>query len=317
MKDFRSTCVAAAGVFVCTVFAQGQGTFTPAGSMTSARTGHTATLLADGRVLIAGGGDSPSAEIYDPSTGTFTATGPMNVARAGHSATLLNDGRILMAGGGCGFDNSAATAELYDPSTGTFQPTGSMLEEQFNHTATLLPNGDVLIAGGESPNPPWPTATAAEIYHPDSGTFTFAAGYAPSISAYNSGGPVWPKATALADGRVLLTGENPAEIYDPVSNAFSVTGSMAGNIYRYGMFWHTNTALTDGTVLVAGGLYDDMSCTGTDTAEIYDPASNSFSDTGRMTAARVIHTATLLQDGTVLLAGGGDGWCYSSTLASA
>jgi hypothetical protein len=320
MRFRRSICVAA-GVLACAAFAQGQGTFTPAGSMTSARTGHTATLLSDGRVLIAGGGDTSavlaSAEIYDPAIGTFTPTGSMNTARMGHTATLLNDGRVLIAGGGCGSDNAAATAELYDPSLGAFQPTGSMLEEQFGHTATLLPNGDVLIAGGESPNPPWPRAAAGEIYHPDSGTFTFAARYAQSVWAYDAGGPVWAKATALPDGRILLTGENPAEIYDPVANVFSLSGSMFAPIYRFGIFWHTNTGLLDGTVLVAGGVYDDMTCSGTSTAETYDATSNTFSETSGMAQPRVIHTATLLQDGTVLLAGGGDGWCGSGTLSSA
>jgi hypothetical protein len=125
--------------------AQSLGTFTPTGNMTTARIGHTATLLRDGRVLIAGGSsDRPfSADLYDPSTATFSATGNMVAARIRHSATLLRDGRVLIAGGWDTF-----SAELYDPASGTFTSTGNMTRTQEYNTATLLFNGKVLIAGG-------------------------------------------------------------------------------------------------------------------------------------------------------------------------
>jgi hypothetical protein len=297
--------------------AQPIGGFTPTGAMTAARQQHTATLLNDGRVLITGGmaggsADSAlaSAELYDPSTGTFSPTGSMTTPRRGHTATLLRDGRVLLAAGW------NATADIYDPSSGTFTPTGSLLEDQGGQTATLLANGKVLIAGGELTTAPVaPTAARAELYDPATGTFSFASDYAEAGTQYASGGPVGPTANLLGDGRVLIAGENPPEIYDPASSSFSVTGRMPN--YSYGMFWHAATTLRDGTVLVTGGVSDDFSCQGVNNAEIYDPSSGTFAIVSPMSHSREIHTSTLLPDGTVLIAGGGDGWCYSSTDDSA
>ena len=135
-----------------------QPQFTSIGAMKDARVAHTATLLQDGRVLIAGGSDGTtnasnvttaiaSAELYDPKTGTFSATGSMLNERKNYTATLLQDGRVLVVGGET--DSAAlATAELYDPKTGTFSATGSMALARAFHTATLLRDGRVLIAGG-------------------------------------------------------------------------------------------------------------------------------------------------------------------------
>ena len=143
--------------------AQSAGTFAATGNMTRSRSLHTATLLPDGRVLIAGGslviGNSGipinSAELYDPSTGTFTVTGGMTRASYGQVATLLSDGRVLIAGGSVFIETSGIpinSAELYDPSTGTFTPTGTMAAPRSrassNVYATLLGNGKVLMTGG-------------------------------------------------------------------------------------------------------------------------------------------------------------------------
>jgi Kelch motif len=142
--------------------AQSPETFVPTGKMTIPRWLHTATLLKDGRVLIAGGEYAPnpnglptqaSAELYDPSTGSFSITGSMTTPREVHTATLLPDGRVLIAGGrqyiGDGrLITILASAELYDPVTGTFTATGDMIEAQTSHAATLLNNGKVLINGG-------------------------------------------------------------------------------------------------------------------------------------------------------------------------
>jgi hypothetical protein len=171
---------------VPTVAATPAPTVTPAptrqpGQMTHGRSTHTATALADGRVLVAGGyWDSLTiafADVYDPNTGMFAATGPMAAPRGFFTATALADGRVLVAGGDPGAWNFAGgmntSAELYDPKTGTFRPTGSMSFARTFQEATLLADGRVLVAGGDTEN--WaydgPFNTSAEIYDPATGTF--------------------------------------------------------------------------------------------------------------------------------------------------
>jgi hypothetical protein len=150
------------------------GTFSPTGSMTTARFGDTATVLSDGRVLIAGGSNSTgllaSAELYDPKTGTFSPTGSMTTVRFIDTATVLSDGRVLIAGGliagECdpGKCNPAASAELYDPKTGTFSPAGSMTTARGMQSATALSDGRVLIVGGADSS--GNGLTSAELYQP-------------------------------------------------------------------------------------------------------------------------------------------------------
>jgi hypothetical protein len=288
------------------------GIFSPTGSMTTGRAGHTSTLLQDGRVLVAGGdyyassqlNSIGSVEIYDPSTGKFTATGSLKTPRFGHTDTLLPDGRVLIAGGwGPGFIG-VATAELYDPTSGTFSLTGSMSTTRETHSATLLASGQVLIAGGA-------VGVTTELYNPATGTFT------PT-------GPMQVRrldgtATLLADGRVLfIGGENncgsttgcvsisSAEIYDPASGTFGPTGSMS--VPRWG---NVTTLLSDGRVLVAGGASGTTYYT---SAEVYDPASGVFSLTSPLAHGGSGSTGTLLQDGRVLIAGG---WTGTTEIGSA
>jgi hypothetical protein len=293
------------------VYDPGTGTFTEIeGDDGVGIFGHTATLLPNGTVLLAGGfvnsvwdyGGNLSdngAGLYDSNTGQFSSTGSMAANRGDATATLLAGGKVLIAGGSS-MDQTGpglASAELYDPASGAFTPTGNMTDARFMQTATLLNNGKVLIAGGAVSNTAAPLA-AAELYDPSTGAFT------------NTGsmtiGREQHTATLLADGRVLIAGGEissgsgnlqataSAEIYDPSTGSFSATGSMAT-----ARSFHTATLLPAGTVLVAGGGDDNS------TAEVFDPATGTFSITGGMEVGRSGHTATLLSNGSVLVAGGG------------
>jgi Galactose oxidase, central domain len=292
------------------------GKFSPAGSMTTARDSHTATLLPNGKILIAGGGPRiqgagyslASAELYDPAAGTFTATGNMSVERTGHTATLLNNGKVLIAGGlqrklGDSVDDISflSSAELYDPSTGTFTLTGSMNGELAD-TATLLPNGKILITRNDLVTSAY--VSSAELYDPATGTFAVA-GY---LNANHTG----PTATLLMNGKVLIAGgdfgdgdgaSSYAELYDPATGAFSTTGSLGT-----GREQDAAVLLSDGTVLFAGGHggvpvgndeFDNLAG-----AEIYNPAAGAFFNTGSMLTGRDWLQATLLNSGQVLITGG-------------
>jgi hypothetical protein len=269
------------------------GAFTlTTGRLTVARSGHTATLLNTGKVLVAGGAKGaadPSAELYDPKTEIFTATGNMTEARIGHTATLLNVsavanfGKVLIVG------PVDSTAELYDPDAGTFTATGSMTQARNSLTATLLATGSyklgsVLIVGG---NTPAAGNLTAELYNPATGTFS-ATG---STSIIREG----HTATQLQDGRVLIAGggTTTAELYDPKSGTFTSTGGMA--IARSGA---TATLLQDGTVLVFGGDGRNQS------AELYDPKAGMFALVGSNPVTAIRQTASLRADGSVLAAGG-------------
>jgi hypothetical protein len=325
------------------VLAQTAGSFQPTGSMITPRWGYTATLLPNGKVLIAGGAPPPSnlalssAELYDPSTGTFSRTGDMITARYGHSATLLPDGRVLIASG-----TTSTVAEIYDPSTGTFSATGDMIQAG-NGTAILLADGRVLIAHDLLR----PSYVPAELYDPAKGTFS-ATGNQPVIWSGHQ------QASLLPDGRVLLAICCTAEqVYDPASGTFSPTGAMVGicpdgfamaplpngtvlvsggyceesNLASLSAalytpatgtfnptgqmlqprYYHTATQLGDGTVLIAGSQAPNASVRFVSSAEVYNPASSTFSPTGDLTIGRSGHTATLLLDGTVLITGGSSG----------
>jgi hypothetical protein len=175
-------------------------TFQPTGAMHRARISHTATLLQDGRVLIAGGyGDSVAsgAELYDPKTGTFAETGSMATARCKHTAGLLPDGRVLIAGGSDsrGWDRNLTGAEIYDPHSGKFSAAASLNDSRFKlpDEAVQLPSGKLLVAGGSK---------QAEVFDPATGRFALVAGQMNDRWHYMS-------ETKLRDGSVLLAGGYP------------------------------------------------------------------------------------------------------------
>jgi len=309
------------GMYASVARAQAPGTFAATSNMTTARDRHTATLLLDGRVLIAGGENLPNsltiAELYDPATGSFTATGNMTTARTGHTATLLPDGRVLIVGGWNG-NSPLASAELYDPSAGTFTATGNMITTQpaFSISATLLTNGKVLTTGGVVQDV---GVSSPELYDPSTGAFTLAGPYASVYPTYDFDST----ATPLPNGRVLFAAEPlytahyGGELYDPAANTFSRTGAMVSDING-----RTATLLTNGKVLLAGGEDEEARY---QRAEIYDSNTGTFTATGDLTAARDVHVAVLLPDGTPLITGGegwgsiGDGPCciFLGSLASA
>ena len=287
------------------------GAFTAtAGTMTVERHRHSATLLQDGKVLLAGGQNSTSvntsAEVYDPSFGTFAATaGTMTTPRDSHTGTLLNSGKVLIAGGIDG-NVVSGTAELFDPASGLFTPTGPMTTKRVFHTATLLQNGRVLIAGGFNGT----YLNTAELYDTATGTFRSTAGV---MSSARSG----HTATLLSDGRVLIAGGinssdsvetaalNTADIYDPSSDTFAPVANPLNGARTN----HTATLLSDGTVLLTGGTgpcttccptgSSSTSCPGAlNTTEIFDPAAQTFAQGPTMTVARSGHAATYLQSTT-------------------
>jgi len=293
------------------IYDPGTGTFAATGNMTTARSGHNATLLPNGKVLIAGGAGGNSAELYDPNTGIFTSAGkifpsPFNVTRG---ALLLQNGKVLFLG------DTRTSAELYDPSTGTFTATGySTSDGATTATATLLQNGKVLFTVNHDVPP---AISSAEVYDPSTGTVA-------STGPMNQN-HTGPTATLLPNGKVLIAGgdfgwtcfdfpcdgngpSNVAELYDPVTGTFALTGNMSN-----GHEDHTATLLSDGSVLIAGGQEAA-------TPEIYNPNYENFTSAGKMSGPRAFHTATLLNDGRVLIAGGDDalyGWSPRTTLASA
>jgi N-acetylneuraminic acid mutarotase len=279
-------------------------------SMSNVRAYHTATLLANGKVLIAGGissdldfsmpilnGTTNNSEIYDPTTQKWEKTGSLNVKRLSHTATLLTNGQVLVAGGFCN-GHMLSSAELYDSATGKWTTTGSLNFRHQYHTATLLQDGRVLIAAGYSPRDgSYYPSTYAELYDTATGMWKVTAELNHERDQHT--------ATLLDDGMVLVAGgENhnliatfSAELYNPTTGTWSSTGNM--NMAR---FDHTATLLPDGKVLVTGGI--DASYNVISSCELYDPSNGTWTVTDSLKTARTGHCAVLLSNGQVLVTGG-------------
>lgn len=277
------------------------GSISSTAPMLEPRSGHTATLLPDGRVLIAGGMRRnqdfyKSAELYDPGTGKFQPTGEMNERRVGQIAVLLQSGKVLIAGGWVGHGGTDS-AELYDPATGKFTAISRMTSRRGRPSATLLQNGDVLIAGGEVVDNE--SLASAEIFHAQTLAFR------PTGSMHHA--RIAQTATLLKDGRVLVVGgytgqvSASAELYDPKSGSFHETGSLGTARCK-----HTAGLLPDGRVLIAGGS-DNRGWNGNlNSSEIYDPNSGKFTPAAALNDSRfkLPDEAVPLASGKLLIAGG-------------
>ena len=294
------------------VIAQVPGAFTATGNMIVPRTLHSATLLVDGRVLIAGGvtgsyrtviSTEASAEVYDPVTQAFTPTGTMTTPREEHTATLLPNRKVLIAGGRfrkASILSALSSAEIYDPATGTFSPAGNMTTARAFHTATLLSDGRVLIVGGIGDG--FRSLKSAEVYDPTTGTFTAVSEMrflSTSFSAFADAATLLPNAKVLIINGNVSGDLGSAELYDPSAAVFSPTGDAIP-----GYSFDTATLLPNGKVLVAGG---SSGYKATDRAELYDPATGVFAAAGNLAFAQFDSATVLLPDGTVLLTGGYDG----------
>ena len=284
------------------------GIWSATGSLTTGgRVLHTASYLTGGKILIAGGWNGSaalsSAEIYDPATGSFSPTGSMTTARAYHRSWVLFDGRVLITGG---FDSSGApiaSAETYNPATGIFSATaGPMAAARSDHRMNIVGDGKILVTGGFGAG--GVELATAELFNPATGTFT-AAGSLVHARAHHG-------ATALPSGEILVTGGHggggvlsSTEIYDPDTNAFT-----AGPTLKQARQSHASQLLPNGKVLIAGGNNNtsgdwDIQTSFLSSAEIYDPATHTFTTTGSKTNATTGGTFVLLWTGKFLLAGGG------------
>lgn len=292
-------------------YAPKAGEIVSTGTPLAARFSHTATLLANNKVLIAGGMERngiwlDSTELYDPETGRFAPAGRMQSRRAGAMAVLLGNGKVLIAGGTDGSGKSLASTEIYDPATNSFVPGANMNFPRAHGIAVVMKDGKVLIAGGCAQGDEHRLA-AAEVYNPATGTFAITGSMHVARGVFN--------AVLLSNGRVLVAGgmssgelpnvmvESSAEIYDPVAGRFEPTGSMSSPRFKHGM-----ALLRDGRVMVVGGQKDGAFGERLASTEIFDPASGRFSRGPDMRHSRfkLMQGVVALSDGHVLVAGGAD-----------
>jgi hypothetical protein len=241
--------------------------FQQTSSMHEKRSLHTATLLNDGKVLVAAGrqagGETLTAELFDPISGSFSYTGSLSLQRKRHRATLLLDGTVLVSGGGIlpnaqgRGDRTTDTAELFTPATGAWTNVQKMHTPRGEHESMLLPDGTALVTGGT-----FVPGSAAEIYQPATQSFSLASQMVQTRLRHTAivlSHPAW----ASLVGKVLVIGG-----VIPGGSAF-------------------------------GGLEQAVEST-----ELYDPATGQFSQFASMAVARQNHTATLLLDGRILVTGG-------------
>jgi len=281
-------------------------TWRTTGEMKTARRGHTATVLQNGKILVVGGNDGvntlATAETYDPTAGVWTnAIGPLAFSHRYHTATLLSNGKVLIAGGTVGLLGTADAkyTEVYSPAVGTFSAGPLLSEERQGHSATLLSNGDVLFVGNSIVG----GGALVRTLTYDGTTFTWAhLASTPLTTGSLIQGRYNHSAVLLSTGKVLVTGgfglyPNSAELYDPTARTWSSAGNMTA-----ARSYHTSTALRNGDVLVIGG-YDGT--TSLSSLDYYDAASNTWSSSAQKTLSmgRAMNTSLMLSNGKVLTLG--------------
>lgn len=288
--------------------ATGKWTYTN-GSMTTARTQHTTTLLPNGQVLVTGGfcdnsgSITDTAELYDPATDKWTAARSMTEKRTFHTATLLRNGQVLVVGGHDDYinDTRVKTAELYNPATDKWTAAESMTKVRSQHTTTILSNGQVLVAGGTVAGrgiAKHVSTNSVELYNPATGAWT-TANKSMNIARANHIAILFP------DGQILVAGGDDdakvfvtAELYNPTTSAWTIIEAMT-----MPRAFNPAALLPNGQVLVLGGVKDvKLDCN--DAAELYNPATGLWAATGKMIMPRAFNPAILLPNGQVLVPGG-------------
>ncbi len=291
------------------------GTWTEGPFLTAIRGTTTAVVLEDGRVLAAGGGVGSialdAAEVFDPASETWQLAAPLAEARRGHQAAILGDGRVLVAGG-LANGIPLASAEVYDPASDTWSTVSPMSIPRLGHSLTLLADGRVLAAGGSALESD-EAAAGGQTIRTEASTEIFD----PSTGSWSAGGAMGTArfehtATLLGDGRVLMVGGSgptgdgedvgplaSTELYDPAADAFVGSTDMAAARTN-----HAAALLNDNAVIISGGAGGDNGDVSLASVEVFDSRAASWTTVGAMGTTRTGHTATALDGGRVLVAGG-------------
>ncbi len=293
--------------------------WTRTGSLKQARALATATVLADGRVLVTGGEDDDyamlaSAELFDPETGAFTEAAALPSPRDHHTATLLPNGEVLVAGGGAGSsislpsgEKTTASAVLYDPKTNAWRETGTMHTARAGHRAVLLENGRVFVAGGgsavgypcHSSHPDCTVAdsiASAEIYDPGTGTWTEAAPLAQARLAFALN--VTPAGVVASGGAADDNGLESVEIYDAKADAWRAGPKLKGERLNHA------TAVLNGKLVVAGGKIANVSPI--TTVDVLDTSTSRWTTGASLDEPRTGASFLALPSGKGLLVAGND-----------
>ncbi|MGV3708957.1 MAG: kelch repeat-containing protein [Gemmatimonas sp.] len=282
--------------------------WTTTGSLAAGRTLHTATVLANGRVLVVGGqtigapfSTFASAELYDPNAGTWSATGSLATPRENHIAVRLANGKVLIAGGySIEQQVRLRSAEIYDPAAGTWSSASNLSVARDNAVAHLLGDGRVLVVGGSGTGSDLAALNSAEVYDPVGNSWTAVGNMSVARAGHTS--------VLLNNGKVLVAGgasgsfttpvlHASAEVFDPVANTFSASGTFAT-----GRAYARAALLASGRVLLTGG--SNVTSSTFAASDLYDPSTNAWTATAALSIGRLSHTATTLGSGRVLVAGG-------------